>query len=125
MTIPKVQESEEKRKLRILAEEVDRLRELVGKLERKQAADSLMPNQREDAPIPVQWAWNYIQQYQAVTRNHTTLNPFTGETVEIPPRKATEEEQIMLTAASDLVTQYFKRNNPALVEGVAKKRRIK
>ena len=112
MTIPKVQEDPDKRKFRILAEEVDRLRDKVHALERKQDEDQEAPNPREEVPYYVQAAFRVICEYQAVTSPIRKSGFFGGETESVEIREPSTFELDIVRAASEVLVEYFNRHNP-------------
>ncbi len=112
--IPKTQESDEKRKMRLLMEEVDRLRDVVDSLARRQTEDAETPNPHEEIPNSVQAAFRVMCEYrERITPIRKISSPFglhdTEEHYDIKEPAGFELD--IVRAASSVLVDYFDRHN--------------
>ena len=110
MTIPKVQETDDQRKLRVLQDEVDRLRSEVSSI--PEARKAAAPIQDQNIPKPVLFAANYTLSHIHLNRPQVVMNEY-GD-VEFVQRIQSVEELGAAGAAFDLLREYFDAHNPRI-----------
>lgn len=103
--IPKVQEQDYQRKIRVLTEKVDELAGRVDGLARNEPA----PN--AEVPEAVKMAFTFIQSFQ---RSGSSPFPYMGYD---PPseREPTDSELAALGSACELLEDYFDRHNSRIL----------
>lgn len=101
--IPRVEEPEEKRRYRLLAEKVDELRSII------EAKQPEMPPLDAKVPDAIAFAAEHVVRFQKATQVALVMNDC-GQSAEAR-RDPTTDELMSLGAACELLTDYFDRHN--------------
>lgn len=126
--LPKTQEAEYQRQLRILKEQVDRVTADVERQARERETEVKLPDPKEAIPEAVKAAFQFVGMYQATTQPHIVgggggVSPFGFATEPVEPvcfeRHVDPEEQATFGSACQLLADYFDRHNSRVLRARA------
>lgn len=110
--IPKTQETEYSRQMRLLKDRMDFLTSKVEAAERKQVSEIKLPDPNAEVPNHIKFAAGFVSVYQQTTMPHGMSSDIN---IEVYSRFTEECEREALASACELLADYFDRHNTRIL----------